>query len=126
MQPLIIRGNVWRVTRVSPGDPFLIDRTGVPRIATTDVRDKVIRISETVAPPLLDKVMLHEAAHAVMEETGVSDLLMHATDEVRIASEELLAWFLETYAIEIIDAVRISLGRDICVDGLCIGGQPWK
>lgn len=121
MKPLIIHGHVWRVVRVSPGDPFLIDRTGIPRIATTDPMAKVIRISSDVMPPLFDKVYVHEAAHAMMEEAGVNDLLAQGADyRQQIIAEELLAWFLENHAIEVIDAVSSSLGRPVCVNGTCL------
>lgn len=109
---------------MSPGDPFLMDRTGVLRIATADPSEKVIRISNAVMPPLFDKVLIHEAAHAMMEEAGVSDLLAQAADErQQVFAEELLAWFLETHAIEVVDAVSRALGRKVCVDGTCLGGR---
>lgn len=114
MGPLIIRGQVWRVVRVSPGDPFLIDRTGVPKLATADPSTKTIRISKAVPVSMFDQVYLHEAAHAAMTEADVTDLLSPAT-------EELIAWFMESHAIEVVDAVSSSLGRRVCVDGLCMG-----
>lgn len=122
MRPLVIRGSAWRVVRVYPGDPFLIDRTGSLRVATTDAESKTIRISEAVMPPMLDRVYLHEAAHATMEEAGVPDLL--PAGAMRVYLEELIAWFLETHAIEVVDAVSASLGRPACVDGTCLRRLP--
>lgn len=91
------------------------------RIATADPRSKVIRISKTVMPPLFDQVLIHEAAHAIMEESGVTDLLSQLTDrQQQIMAEELLAWFLETYGIEVINAVNKSLGRYVCVNNMCL------
>lgn len=110
------RGHVWRVVRVMPDDPLLMDRTGSRRMATADPDARVIRISTEVRQPLFDQVYLHEAAHAIMEESGVNDLVGHD-----VLTEELLAWFLETHAIEVIDAVSTSLGRPVCVDGTCLG-----
>lgn len=119
--PLVIRGNVWRVVRVSPGNPFLVDRTGVPRVATTDPVGKVIRISHAVPASLFDQVYVHEAAHAMMIEAGVTDTLQQVTEGRRqVLTEEMLAWFLEHHAIEVIDAVSQSLGRRVCVDGRCL------
>jgi len=114
VRPLVIRGHAWRVVRVSPDDPLLIDRTGMPKLATTDPTTKTIRISNAIMPPLFDKVYLHEASHAAMEEAGVNDLL--AGD---VLTEELLAWFLENHGIEVVHAVSTSLGRPVCVSGLC-------
>ena len=122
MTPLMIRGHVWRVVRVPPGDPLLTDRTGTHTIATTDPSSRTIRISSSVLPPLFDQVYLHEAAHATMEESGMNELISSIPDErMRVFVEELLAWFLETHAIEVVDAVSSSLGRPVCVDGLCVG-----
>ena len=122
MRPLAIGNHVWRVVRVNPGDPLLIDRTGVMRIATTDPSDRTIRISSDVMPPLFDQVYLHEAAHAAMVEAGITDLLSAATDDrQQVLAEELLAWFLENHAVQVVDAVSRSLGRPVCVNGTCIG-----
>lgn len=115
MRPLVIRGHVWRVVRVKPGDPLLVDVTGVPRLATADSRARIIRISTSTPVDMFDRILLHEVAHAVMAESGVSDLLS-------VLPEELLAWFLETHGIEVLNATIDSLGRGVCVDGLCIGG----
>lgn len=123
MRPLIARGQTWRVVRVSPDDPLLVDRTGHMRIATTDPATRTIRISREVLPPLFDQVYLHEASHAIMEDAGVNELLSQLPDErQQVLAEELLAWFLETHAIEVIDAVSFSLGRPVCVAGTCLGG----
>jgi hypothetical protein len=127
MGPLIARGHVWRVVRVSPDDSLLVDRTGTHTIATADPTSKVIRISTSVPLSMLDRVLMHEAAHAMMEEAGVNDLLSRLPDErQQVLAEELLAWFLETHAIEVIDAVSSSLGRPVCVAGTCIGGSQWR
>lgn len=124
MRPLIIRGQVWRVVRVAPGDPLLIDRTGTRTIATTDPASKVIRISNLVMPPSFDQVYLHEATHAMMEEAGVNELLSRLPDDrQQILAEEMLAWFLEHHAIEVVDAVSASLGRPVCVNDRCLGGH---
>lgn len=120
MGPVVIGGNVWRVVRVSPGDPFLIDRTGSRRIATADISTRTIRISEDVEPPLLDRVVIHEISHAIMHEHGIDGLLAYAVDgRSRILAEELMAWFMESHAMQAIAAASSVLGRMACVDGLC-------
>lgn len=124
MTPLLIGGRVWGVVRVSPDDPLLVDRTGHHSVATADPVTKVIRISSDVLPPLFDQVYLHEATHAMMEESGVTDLLSQLVDgEHQVSVEELVAWFLETHAIEVIDAVSRSLGRPVCVGSICMEGM---
>jgi len=123
MRPLVIGSHVWRVVRVTPGDPLLMDRTGRMTIATTDPGSRTIRISMAVMPPLFDQVYLHEAAHAMMVEVGVPDYLSGVVGwREQVLAEELVAWFLESHAIQVIDAVSASLGRPACVDGRCMGG----
>lgn len=76
---------------------------------------------------MFDKVFMHEAAHAMMDEAGVTELLEQLPDgRQQILIEELLAWFLETYGIEVIDATIRSLGRPVCIDDICIGGVQWR
>lgn len=70
---------------------------------------------------------MHEIAHAVMVESKLTDLLAEATAErQQVFLEELLAWFLESHAVEVIDIANQSLGRPVCVDGACIGGTRWN
>lgn len=72
---------------------------------------------------MFDQVYLHEAAHAAMIETSVPELLSVVVDDnSQVLTEELLAWFLESYSIEVINAVSESLGRPVCVNELCMRG----
>lgn len=92
----------------------------MPRLATTDPSTMTIRISTDVPLGMFDQVYLHEAAHAAMDGTGLMEGLSRIPYRwQRIAMEELLAWFLETNAVQVIDAVSTSLGRPVCVNGLC-------
>ena len=94
------------------------------RVATTDPTGKVIRISEDVPADLFDQIYLHEAAHAMMWETGVTDTLRQVAEGRRqVIAEEFLAWLLEHHAIEVVDAVSRSLGRRVCVNGTCLEGE---
>ena len=77
-------------------------------------------------PPLFDRVYLHEVTHAIMEEYGVTDILSQVTDgRQQVFVEELMAWLVETHAIEAIDAASRSLGRPVCTGGICMGGWSW-
>lgn len=74
-------------------------------------------------PPMFDQVLLHEVAHAMMEEAGVNEPLSQLPDDrQQILAEEMLAWFMEHHAVEVIDVTNTSLGRPVCVNGTCIGG----
>jgi len=120
MNPFVINGDVWRVIRVPAGDPRLVDRTGRSKLAVTDEETRTISVSEAVRPPLIDKVMLHEVAHAI---TVSWDLLPEVRrDTLRgdiIGVEEWSAQLVENHAMEAVQAARRALGRPICVRGLC-------
>lgn len=121
MRPIVINGDVWMVIRVQAGDPRLIDRTGMSRLATTDPKSRTISISESVRPPLLDKVMLHEVAHAITVSWGL--LPQVRSDALRgdiIGVEEWSAQLIENHAIEAIRAASDVLGRSVCIYGSCL------
>ena len=121
MRPFTANGEVWRVIRVPAGDPRLIDRTMTPRLATTDARERAVYVLDTLVPPLLDQVLLHEVAHAITISWGLLPRLH--SDALRgdlTALEEWAAQLVEGHAIEAVDAARTALGRPICVRGLCV------
>ena len=121
MKPVLINGELWQVNRVSPGDPLLVDRTGALCIATTDPINKSINISINVVPPLLDKVLLHEVAHAITVSHGLlGPLRAFLPPELWVLVEEWSVELLEKHSIEAIIVTSESLGRPICVSGQCL------
>lgn len=121
MRPFVINGDVWGVARLSPGDPRLIDRTDTPRLAVTDPVDRMVYVREDLRPPLLDRVMLHEVAHAVTVSWGLLPRVRE--DTLRgdiIGVEEWAAQLVENHAMEAVQAASEALGRPICVRGLCV------
>lgn len=120
MRPFSVNGEVWRVARVAPGDPRLIDRTGIGKLATTDPESKTIHVSSSVRPPLLDRVMLHEAAHAITMSHGLLDSL-HAVIPERywVDAEEWACQLVEVFGMEAVAAASEALGRPVCVRGYC-------
>lgn len=120
MYPFVINGDVWRVARVPAGDPSLIDRTDTPRIAVTDARDRTVYVRNDLTPPLLDRVMLHEVAHAITVSWGLlPDVRSGVVRGDIIDVEEWAAQLVENHAMEAVQAARRALGRPICVRGLC-------
>lgn len=84
-------------------------------------------MSDAIPVGLRDQVLLHEVAHAAMEDSGINAMLAGEPDvHRRILAEELLAWFLETHAVDVIDSVSSYLGRGVCVNGTCVGRKQWK
>lgn len=121
MLPVLIDGDLWRVMRVSPDSPFLVDRTGRLKVATTDASNKVIRISSDLEPPLLDKVLVHEMAHAITVSHGLlHSLRAHLPHEQADFAEEWSADLVENHGIEAAMLASRSLGRSLCIGGYCI------
>ena len=121
MRSFVTNGETWRGVRVPAGDPRLIDRTGEPRLATTNPRGRTISISETVQPPLLDRVLLHEIAHAITMSWGLLPRMRsEAMRGDMTGLEEWSAQLVENHAIEAIQAAREVLGRPVCVRGECL------
>lgn len=120
MKPLIINGRTWRVVRVEPSDPRLIDREGRLTVGTADPVAEKIHISKALLPPLLDRVMLHEIAHAI---TMAYNLLGGIAEAVakgdRIKAEEWSAQLMENHAVEAVTLASEALGRPVCVRGRC-------
>lgn len=120
MYPFVINGDVWRVARVPAGDPSLIDRTDTPRLAVTDARDRTVYVRNDLTPPLLDRVVLHEVAHAITVSCGLlPDVRSGVMRGDIIDVEEWAAQLVENHAMEAVQAARRALGRPICVRGLC-------
>lgn len=120
MRPFVLNGELWRVVRVRPGDPRLIDRTGTERIATTDPFSRTVCVSEAVKPPLLDRVMVHEASHAVAASYGLLGPLRASIPErYWVPAEEWAASLLEGFGMESAHLASVSLGRPVCVRGFC-------
>jgi hypothetical protein len=121
MLPVLVNGELWKVQTVSPNDPLLIDRTGELKAATTDPVTHTIRISSDIKPPLLDKVVLHEVAHAITVSHGLlSPLRAGIPDSTWIHAEEWSARLMEKHAIEAAILASQILGRPLCIGGYCI------
>lgn len=120
MGPFIVNGELWGVARVPAGDPRLVDRTGTKRLATTDPSARTVYLLDTLEPPMLDRVLLHEIAHAVTVSWNTlprlrSDVLNRDLTGV----EEWAAQLVENHSIEALEAARTALGRPVCVRGQC-------
>lgn len=113
MKPVLVNGWLWTIDLVDDLDQSLIDRTGTRRLGTADPVNHRISIAESVKPPLLDKVVLHEIAHAITISHGLLDV-PYASD-----MDEWAAMLIENHAIEAITLAKIALGRPICINGYC-------
>ena len=76
-----------------------------------------------ITPPLCDRVLLHEMAHAVTMSYNLLDEL-HAgvPKEYRVHAEEWSANLIEGFGIEAILKATEVLGRPLCIRGVCVRG----
>ena len=87
----------------------------------TDPVDRMVYVREDLRPPLLDRVVLHEVAHAVTVSWGLLPSVRE--DTLRgdvIGVEEWAAQLVENHAMEAVQVASEALGRPICVRGLCV------
>lgn len=112
MMPFTVGGVTWNVAIVAPDDPELVDWTGVLRVATTNPVTRTVNVSLSLTPPLLDMVMVHEAMHAIAESYGFADIIGNRLNE-------MTASMVEHFSLEAVEAASTSLGRPVCVRGLC-------
>lgn len=120
MRPFAVNGEAWRVVWVEPGDPRLIDREGKRTVGTADPGTRTVHLSNRLRPPELDRVLLHEVAHAITMSWGLLPALggVVAVGD-RIGAEEWAAQLVENHGIEAAAIASEVLGRPICVRGFC-------
>lgn len=120
MRPIRIGEDVWRVVGVDAGDPRLVDREGKRTVGTADPTTRTIHLSLELVPPHLDKVLLHETAHAVTISHGLLESL-HAIIPERywVPVEEWAVQLVENHAIEATVLASESIGRPLCIGGWC-------
>ena len=109
---------------MAPGDPRLIDRTNQYKLATTDPFTHTICISENVFPPLFDRVLLHEVAHAITISYGLLGHLHNIIPrESWIEAEEYIAQIVENFSVEAVIISSESISRPLCIRGYCIESE---
>lgn len=97
-----------------------MDRTGLHRLATADPATRRIRISEDLPPGLLDRVVLHEVAHAITMSHGLLDeLRAYLPEDLWVPVEEWVARLVEAHGMEAVELASRILGRPVCIRGLC-------
>lgn len=120
MRPFAVNGDAWRVVRVAPGDPRLIDREGKRTVGTADPETRTVHLSDRLQPPELDRVLLHEVAHAITMSWGLLPALGETVaNGDRIGAEEWAAQLVENHGIEAAAMASEVLGRPVCVRGFC-------
>ena len=103
MEVFYINQIQWKIYYVSPRSHYLLDRTGEVKLATTDIKRKIIFVNCTLKGDILYKVLLHEICHAAIESYGLmEDIRIVVIPEYWFISEEWLCNFISDYALTVI------------------------
>lgn len=106
---------------MNPGDPRLIDREGKRTIGTADPLTRTVHLSNRLKPPLLDRVLLHEVAHAISMSHGLlGELHQGIPDESWVRAEEWSVKLVENHGVEAVVIASEVLGRPLCIGGFCV------
>lgn len=106
-----MNGYFWRVQRVPPDSPKLIDRTGERRVATTDPEEQCIFLSEHLSGSFLNTVLLHELGHCIMLSYGlILTLRSRLPEYLWIPAEEWCCNLIADYGEEIFEKANKILG----------------
>lgn len=113
MERFYLNDILWKVYYVPNSSPYLVDRTGNVRLATTDMRLHKIYIYEGLSGELLKRVIIHEIGHAVMASFGlISELHQLVKPEYWIEAEEWVCNLIADYGSLILqtseDVIRDS------------------
>lgn len=110
----IMNGYFWRVLRVPPDSPMLIDRTGEQRVATTDPKTQCIYLSDILRGDFLKTVLLHEMGHCVMISYGlILTIRRKLPKRLWIEAEEWCCNLIADYGEEILAKSYKVLGDSV-------------
>lgn len=114
MRPFVMNGLVWIPVRVEPDDPRLVDRTGMPRLATTDPSAGRVYISARLKGADLHRVMVHEAAHCALWSYGMLESLHRIVpEESWVQVEEWVCNLVADLGAEILEAASTALSMRV-------------
>lgn len=111
MRSFELNGIHWRVKRVDPSSPYLIDRTGTSTVATTDPETYTMYISKILEGDFLNHVIIHELGHCVMFSYNlIEDIHSVVEPKYWIEAEEWVCNFVADYGYYIFDSLRTVVG----------------
>lgn len=104
---------LWTVIFVNSQDERLIDRTNRLRVATTDINNHIVYLSDKLHGDFLSRVFIHELGHVTMESFGLlKDIHSMVSKRYWIEIEEWICNFIADYGYGIYQITRSFLGND--------------
>ena len=108
----MMNGTYWRVLFVLSNSPYLIDRTGEQKLATTDPNTRCVYLSSDLEGEMLNKVLVHEIGHCVIFSYGLLDIIHSMVKpEYWMEAEESVCNFVANYGVLIFSATQDILGN---------------
>lgn len=102
MSGFVVNGYLWHLILVNPKSDKLVDRTGRPRLGTTDPNTRCVYLSRELKGDFLATVLTHELGHVAMFSYGLLDGLHRLVPfEHWIEAEEWICNFIADYGSEI-------------------------
>lgn len=91
--------------------PFLIDRTGDVKLATTDPKTHCVYLSNELRGNMLNRVFAHELGHCVIFSYGLlEEIHSMVYPEHWIDAEEWICNFVADYGLKIFSVANDILG----------------
>lgn len=113
MNSFHMNGYLWRVKFVNPNSDYLVDRTGLSRVATTDPNTWTIYLSNALEGDFLNRVLVHELGHCVMISFNLlDDIHRMVKPDYWYEAEEWVCNFIADYGLKIFSIAYSILGDD--------------
>lgn len=113
MDKFVMNGYLWHVIRVPPDSDYLVDRTGVKTVATTDPNTLCIYIDDSLNGTFAKRVIAHEMGHAVCFSYDLlNEIHRCCYPEHMIDMEEFICNFVSDYGEQIFELTYQIAGED--------------
>ena len=107
MKKIILNGIEWDIIKVPSKHPYLVDRSNVLTVGTTDPIIRTIFISESLTGDFEKRVVAHELGHAVCFSYGLLDEIHRCCKKSHwVEMEEFICNFVADYGEMIWDITR--------------------
>lgn len=98
---------LWRVRKVDPRSPKLVDRTGTKTVATTDPIHHIVNIADTLEGEFFSTVLIHELGHCALVSFGLLDYIHERVPrECWVDIEEFMCNFIADYGLKIFQVAK--------------------
>lgn len=107
MKKIILNGIEWNVIKIEETNPFLVDRSNVLTVGTTDPTTRTIFISKALHGDFEKRVVAHEIGHAICFSYGLlNEIHKCCKRKYWIEMEEFICNFVADYGEQIWELTR--------------------